>query len=502
MSFFGTNPFTSAVGQKIEQATSDTLPSEDWGLNLEICDLINTSEEVAKDAVRAIRKRLTHTPKNYKIVLYTLVVLETCVKNTGHKFHLLVCSKDFVQDLVKLIGPKNEPPSSVQEKVLSLIQAWTEAFRNQPELAGVSQVYAELKHKGIEFPPPPADATPIITPSKSTSPKDVGSAGAGGGTSPRPPTLGGAAPRHPPAPSPPQPPPTQSPIPSSGTLTAEVRAKIQLELAVVESNSSVLAEMLSELTPGQEHSEDLQLLQELHATCEAMQRRVVELVARVTDDLLTADLLKVNDLLNNLFIRYDRHMSKSRAKGSPVKSVPEGGAIGSSHRPPPRIPTATPTDPPVAAAAETSEVSLIDLADDPAPPPMAAVGPSPSLLSQQLGQLDITSVKKADDAEFDSFAQSRTLSLDTAKRDEGAAGNGLDEAASIEPEQVETNFDSMERWMSSQPYGAEISSDAFQKFLSERAAVAEMLPTIPAATGSAPPPAATGSGDKRPVAEL
>lgn len=254
---------------------------------------------------------------------------------------------------------------------------------------------------------------------------------------------------------------------------------------MVESNSSVLAEMLSELTPGQEHSEDLQLLQELHATCEAMQRRVVELVARVTDDLLTADLLKVNDLLNNLFIRYDRHMSKSRAKGSPVKSVPEGGAIGSSHRPPPRIPTATPTDPPVAAAAETSEVSLIDLADDPAPPPMAAVGPSPSLLSQQLGQLDITSVKKADDAEFDSFAQSRTLSLDTAKRDEGAAGNGLDEAASIEP-----------------PYGAEISSDAFQKFLSERAAVAEMLPTIPAATGSAPPPAATGSGDKRPVAEL
>lgn len=63
-------------------------------------------------------------------------------------------------------GPKNEPPSSIQEKVLSLIQAWTDAFRNHPELAGVSQVYAELKHKGIEFPPPPADATPIITPSK------------------------------------------------------------------------------------------------------------------------------------------------------------------------------------------------------------------------------------------------------------------------------------------------------------------------------------------------
>ena len=40
----------------------------------------------------------------------------------------------------------------------------------------------------------------------------------------------------------------------------------------------------------------------------------------------------------------------------------------------------------------------------------------------------------------------------------------------------------------SQPYGAEISSDAFQKFLNERAVAAECLPTVPAATGAAAPP--------------
>lgn len=37
-------------------------------------------------------------------------------------------------------GPKNEPPPAVQEKVLSLIQAWSDAFRHQPDLSGVSQV--------------------------------------------------------------------------------------------------------------------------------------------------------------------------------------------------------------------------------------------------------------------------------------------------------------------------------------------------------------------------
>lgn len=44
-------------------------------------------------------------------------------------------------------GPKNEPPPAVQEKVLSLIQSWADAFRHQPELAGVSQVRSILMQK-------------------------------------------------------------------------------------------------------------------------------------------------------------------------------------------------------------------------------------------------------------------------------------------------------------------------------------------------------------------
>lgn len=53
-----------------------------------------------------------------------LQVLETCVKNCGRRFHLLISQKDFILDLVKLIGPKNDPPTAVQEKVLSLIQVY------------------------------------------------------------------------------------------------------------------------------------------------------------------------------------------------------------------------------------------------------------------------------------------------------------------------------------------------------------------------------------------
>ena len=85
-----------------------------------------------------------------------------------HSINKLFCIvlKNCINKCVSLTGPKNEPPTSVQEKVLSLIQSWTEAFRHQPDMAGVSQVYAELMHKGVEFPAPDLDATPIITPAR------------------------------------------------------------------------------------------------------------------------------------------------------------------------------------------------------------------------------------------------------------------------------------------------------------------------------------------------
>lgn len=75
-----------------------------------------------KDAIRAMKKRLNGN-KNYREVMLALTVLETCVKNCGHRFHALITSRDFIDGvLVKIISPKNNPPTIVQDKVLALIQ--------------------------------------------------------------------------------------------------------------------------------------------------------------------------------------------------------------------------------------------------------------------------------------------------------------------------------------------------------------------------------------------
>ncbi|KFP94518.1 TOM1-like 2, partial [Tinamus guttatus] len=204
-----------------------------------------------KDAIRALKKRLNGN-KNYREVMLALTVLETCVKNCGHRFHVLVANRDFIDGvLVKIISPKNNPPTIVQDKVLALIQAWADAFRSSPDLTGVVHIYEELKRKGIEFPMADLDAlSPIHTPQRI--------------------------------------------------------ARLRSELDIVRGNTKVMSEMLTEMVPGQEDSSDLELLQELNRTCRAMQQRIVELISRVSNEEVTEELLHVNDDLNNVFLRYER----------------------------------------------------------------------------------------------------------------------------------------------------------------------------------------------------
>lgn len=167
MDFLLGNPFSSPVGQRIEKATDGSLQSEDWALNMEICDIINETEEGPKDAFRAVKKRIMGN-KNFHEVMLALTVLETCVKNCGHRFHVLVANQDFVENvLVRTILPKNNPPTIVHDKVLNLIQSWADAFRSSPDLTGVVAVYEDLRRKGLEFPMTDLDMlSPIHTPQR------------------------------------------------------------------------------------------------------------------------------------------------------------------------------------------------------------------------------------------------------------------------------------------------------------------------------------------------
>lgn len=272
-----------------------------------------------------------------------MTVLETCVKNCGKKFHVLVANKEFIQELVKLIGPKYDPPTAVQEKVLSLIQLWAETFASQPDLKGVVEVYQELKNKGIEFPAvDPDNIVPIYTPQKvknftsiwlkfkskifqsvATPPPRQPSATAAQRSphhdvsdSPMHHHIGAAAASN-----------------VSGDISPDQIAKLQSELDIVGINIAILSEMLTELKPNQESPSDYKLLLDLVATCKEMQTRIVDLIGKVNNDEITAELLRLNDELNNLFLRYQRY-EKNRDPKTATDKTPSailGAAMGKDY---------------------------------------------------------------------------------------------------------------------------------------------------------------------------
>ncbi|XP_010729003.1 TOM1-like protein 2 isoform X1 [Larimichthys crocea] len=529
MEFLLGNPYSTPVGQCIERATDGGLQNEDWTLNMEICDIINETDEGPKDAMRALKKRLGGN-KNYREVMLALTVLETCVKNCGHRFHVQVANRDFIDGvLVKIISPKTNPPTIVQDKVLSLIQAWADAFRSSPDLTGVVHIYEELKRKGIEFPMADLDAlSPIHTPQRGTPEVD-------------PAMIKYLAPVSPaagtPKPSPSPPSVTQVPqVPSPITATPEQIARLRSELDVVRGNTKVMSEMLTEMVPGQEDTSDLELLQELNRTCRAMQQRVVELISRVSNEEVTEELLHVNDDLNNIFLRYERYeryrLGRAAQNNGMLNEATEDNLIdlgpGSPAVVTPKITSSPPTRPNVGATASpvrnpTTTASLSSA--------LAGLDVASDSVS---GTLTSLSGRNQDD--FDMFAQTRTSSLaeqrKNVKYEDPQALGGLASALDVRqqntgglrvkgddnpadqelpidswlitqgmiPVSQSSVMDDIEEWLCADVKGdaAEegVTSEEFDKFLEERAKAADTLPSPPGANPAHPARAPGGSHKK------
>ncbi|XP_040486089.1 TOM1-like protein 2 isoform X3 [Ursus maritimus] len=444
MEFLLGNPFSTPVGQCLEKATDGSLQSEDWTLNMEICDIINETEEGPKDAIRALKKRLNGN-RNYREVMLALTVLETCVKNCGHRFHILVANRDFIDSvLVKIISPKNNPPTIVQDKVLALIQAWADAFRSSPDLTGVVHIYEELKRKGVEFPMADLDAlSPIHTPQRI--------------------------------------------------------ARLRSELDVVRGNTKVMSEMLTEMVPGQEDASDLELLQELNRTCRAMQQRIVELISRVSNEEVTEELLHVNDDLNNVFLRYERFeryrsgRSVQNASNGVLNEVTEDNLIDLGPGSPAVVsPMVGNTAPP---SSLSSQLAGLDLGTE------SVSGTLSSL--QQCNPRD--GFDMFAQTRGNSLAEQRKTVTYEDPQAVGGLASALDsrkQSSEVIPVAQPSVMDDIEVWLRTDLKGDDleegVTSEEFDKFLEERAKAAEMVPSLPSPPGEAPAPASNPSGRKKP----
>ena len=89
--------------------------------------------------------------RNSKAALFTLTLLETCVKNCRREFRVLVCTREWAEEVHQA---SLESPGAVRDQVLGLLQSWAAAFSSDPAMAGVGELVAGLRARGVEFPEP------------------------------------------------------------------------------------------------------------------------------------------------------------------------------------------------------------------------------------------------------------------------------------------------------------------------------------------------------------
>uniref|UniRef100_A0A8C6RF94 Target of myb1 trafficking protein n=1 Tax=Nannospalax galili TaxID=1026970 RepID=A0A8C6RF94_NANGA len=503
MDFLLGNPFSSPVGQRIEKATDGSLQSEDWALNMEICDIINETEEGPKDAVRAVKKRIVGN-KNFHEVMLALTVLETCVKNCGHRFHVLVASQDFVESvLVRTILPKNNPPTIVHDKVLNLIQSWADAFRSSPDLTGVVAVYEDLRRKGLEFPMTDLDMlSPIHTPQRTVFNSETPSGQNSVGTDV---SQRGDVSQHATHATPL---PTPAALPGDSPImpTPEQIGKLRSELEMVNGNVRVMSEMLTELVPTQVEPADLELLQELNRTCRAMQQRVLELIPRISNEQLTEELLMVNDNLNNVFLRHERfeRFRTGQTARAPSEAEPAADLIDMGPEP---------------AATNNLSSQLAGMSEygrDHSPGYVMVLRKPQNLGSNSVkaGLQSLETSGRLED-DFDMFALTRGSSLadqrKEVKYEAPQATDGL--VGALDARQQSTGaipatqarfMEDIEQWLSTDVVSWAHSSSLlleFDKFLEERAKAADRLPNLASPSTEGPPGLSPGTAPRRKTQE-
>nr|KAF6417512.1 target of myb1 like 1 membrane trafficking protein [Molossus molossus] len=277
------DPYATSVGHLIEKATSAGVQTEDWGQFMHICDIINTANDGPKDAVRALKKRISKN-YNHKEIELTLSLIDMCMQNCGPSFQSLVVKKEFVRDsLVKLLNPRYTLPLNIQNRILNFIKMWSQGFPGGVDVSEVKEVYLDLLKKGVRFPPSAAEvetAEPETAQISSNPPTPVPSA----------PALSSVI------------------VPKNATITLvpEQIGKLHSELDMVKMNVKVMSAILMENIPGSEDREDMELLQKLYKTGREMQERIMDLLVVVENEDVTIELIQVNEDLNNAILRCER----------------------------------------------------------------------------------------------------------------------------------------------------------------------------------------------------
>ncbi|XP_011308905.1 ADP-ribosylation factor-binding protein GGA3 [Fopius arisanus] len=252
--------------------------------------------------------------------LQALGLLDTCMKRCGRGFHSEVGKFRFLNEMIKLVSPKylgTKTPPAVRERVLSLLQSWTQ---DHPRETKIKEAFEMLKSQGV--------VKGIKTPQNNQRQPKVGNTLFEDEETAK--LL-------------------QELLQSKDPFELQLANKLiksmvkdderriqqksqrNLELESVHNNVKLLEEMLDSYNPVDNNQDDVDLMKELHQTCQRLKPSLLRLAEETQDhDDVLSDVLVANDELSRVFDKFNCTFAEANANGTSLLDLDTPDTPGSS----------------------------------------------------------------------------------------------------------------------------------------------------------------------------
>ncbi|KAM3597531.1 uncharacterized protein V6R79_005818 [Siganus canaliculatus] len=353
-------PDAESLESRINRATNPLNRDTDWSSIHAFCDQLNNELEGPQLATRLLAHKI-QSPQEWE-AMQALLVLETCMKNCGKRFHNEVGKFRFLNELIKVVSPKYlgaRSPEPVKKKVLELIYSWTLGL---PDEAKISDAYQMLKKQGIikqdpELPPdkllnlpPPRPKNAIFEDEEkskmlsrllnSSHPEDLKAANK-----------------------------LIKEMVQEDQKRAEKVSKRVNAIQEVKESVSLLTQLLQDYDSTGSDQSNAELIQDLYQRCEKMRPTLFRLASDTEDnDEALAEILQANDSLTHVINLYKQQVKGEIVNGNNSSNKPTGGGtalldlsgLDTSPQSPPSFPEfPTPTDS-LNAPSQDMGISLLD----------------------------------------------------------------------------------------------------------------------------------------------
>ncbi|PWN39196.1 hypothetical protein IE81DRAFT_350381 [Ceraceosorus guamensis] len=154
---------TNAYDDLVQRATSENLTSENWDLNLTVCEKVSKAgSQGARDVVASLSRRIQH--KSANVQLFSLTLCDSLCKNVGADAKRELAGKGFLDQIKRLLKDATAH-MVVKQKTWRLLNEWNTEWGNREEGGLLSETLQSLRGQGISFdvqqpaaPPKPSPA--------------------------------------------------------------------------------------------------------------------------------------------------------------------------------------------------------------------------------------------------------------------------------------------------------------------------------------------------------